>query len=86
MNDASEPFDAADYLQTAEDVAAYLQAAFAEDDPALWAAAVGDAARARGLTGWKAQDDAPAFADVVKTLHAMGLALKLEPASMLPRA
>ena len=46
MIDISKPFDVADYLQSPDDVAAYLQAAFAEDDPALWRAAVDDATRA----------------------------------------
>lgn len=43
-------FDAAEHLRTEEDVAAYLTAVIEEDDPALLAAAIGDIARARGMT------------------------------------
>jgi probable addiction module antidote protein len=43
-------FDAAEYLNTEEDVAAYLSAVLVENDPALLAAALGDIARARGMT------------------------------------
>jgi probable addiction module antidote protein len=37
-------------LETAEDVKAYLEAAFEDGDPALIAAALGDVARSRGMT------------------------------------
>lgn len=43
-------FDAAEYLNTKEDVAAYLTVVLEENDPALLAAALGDIARARGMT------------------------------------
>ena len=43
-------FDAAEYLNSEEDVAAYLTAVIEENDPALLAAALGDIARARGMT------------------------------------
>ena len=43
-------WDAADYLDTAEDVALYLDAALAENDPALVAAALGDIARSKGMS------------------------------------
>ena len=43
-------FDAAEYLNSEEDVAAYLTAVLEEDDPALLAAAIGDIARARGMS------------------------------------
>ena len=45
-----ELFDAADYLDTPEDVALYLEAAFAEGTPALIAAALDDVARAKGMS------------------------------------
>ena len=38
----TKPWDAADYLETGEDMAAYLEAAFEDGDPALIAAAPGD--------------------------------------------
>ena len=46
----TRPFDAANYLNDEEDVAAYLAAVMEEGDPALLAGALGDIARARGMT------------------------------------
>jgi probable addiction module antidote protein len=43
-------FDAAEYLNSKEDMAAYLTAVLEENDPALLAAALGDIARSRGMT------------------------------------
>jgi probable addiction module antidote protein len=43
-------FDAAEYLTTDEDVAAYLTTVIQENDAALLAAALGDIARSRGMT------------------------------------
>ena len=43
-------FDPAEYLHDEEDIAAYLTAILDENDPALLAAALGDVARARGMT------------------------------------
>jgi len=44
------PFDPAEYLDTPGRIAAYLEAAFEDGDPALVAAALGDIARAMGMT------------------------------------
>jgi len=44
------PWDPAKHLKTAEDVREYVEAAFEDGDPALIAAALGDVARARGMT------------------------------------
>ncbi len=84
-------WDAADYLKSEEDMAAYLQACFEEarEDPALIAAALGDIARARGMvrlakaTGltreglYKAlsKDGNPRLGTVLKVLKALGLKL-----------
>ena len=46
----TRPWDAVDYLKTEEDIVAYLEAALDEGDPALIAAALGDIARAKGMT------------------------------------
>jgi len=43
-------FDAAEYLEDEEDMAAYLTVIMEENDPALLAAALGDVARARGMS------------------------------------
>lgn len=43
-------WDAAEHLETEEDMAAYLEAALQEGDIALIAAALGDIARAQGVT------------------------------------
>lgn len=88
-------WDAADYLKSEDDIAAYLQACIEEapDDPALIAAALGDVARARGMvqlakeTGltreglYKAlsKDGNPNFGTVLKVLHALGLKITLRP-------
>ena len=44
-----EPWDAAEYLTTKQDVIAYLDAALAENDPQLVTAALGDIARSKGM-------------------------------------
>ena len=43
-------WDPAQHLETDEDMALYLDAALAENDPSLIAAALGDIARARGMS------------------------------------
>ena len=43
-------WDPADHLETEEDRVAYLEAALEDGDPALVAAALGDIARAKGMT------------------------------------
>ena len=85
----TRPWDAAEHLETAEDMAAYLEAALEEGDPALIAAAMGDIARAKGITQiaretglgreslYKAlsPDGNPEFGTVLKVLRALGLRL-----------
>lgn len=43
-------FDAANYLETPEDIAHFLEAAFENDDPARIASALGVVARAKGMS------------------------------------
>lgn len=43
-------FDPAEYIKDEEDIAAYLTAIMEDNDPALLAAALGDIARARGMS------------------------------------
>lgn len=84
-------YDVADYLESEEDMAAYLEACFDEagDDAAFIAAAIGDIARAYGMarlareTGltreglYKAlsSDGNPSFAAILKVIKALGLKL-----------
>ena len=86
----THPWDAADHLESDEDIVAYLEAAFEDGDPALIAAALGDVARAKGMT--KIAADAglgreslykalspngnPEFATVLKVLRALGVGLR----------
>ena len=86
----TRPWDAADHLQSDEDVVAYLEAAFEDGDPALIAAALGDIARARGMTQVAADaglgreslykalspNGNPEFATVLKVVRALGLELR----------
>ncbi len=82
-------WDAAEHLETEEDMAAYLEAALEEGDPSLVAAALGDIARAKGMTEiarksglgreslYKAlsPDGNPEFATILKVVEALGLKL-----------
>lgn len=86
-------FDAADFLNTAEDVADYLTAVLQDDDPALLAAALGDIARSRGMTQiakdsgitrealYKAlrPGSAPRFETVRRVCAALGVRLLAQP-------
>ena len=88
-------WDPADHLETEEDMAAYLEAALEEADPALIAAALGDIARAKGMTQvardaglgreslYKALSPAgnPEFATILKVVAALGLRLHAAPAA-----
>lgn len=47
---ALSKFDAVDYLKTEKDIATYLSAVLEDGDPALFVAAIGDIARAKGMT------------------------------------
>ena len=89
------PWDPADHLRTDEDMAAYLEAALEEGDPTLVAAALGDIARAKGMTQvardaglgreslYKALSPAgnPEFATILKVVAALGLRLHATPAT-----
>ena len=82
-------WDATDYLKSEKDMAAYLEAALDEGDPALFVAALGDIARAKGMTEiarksglgreslYKAlsPDGNPEFATVLKVVRSLGLNL-----------
>lgn len=82
-------YDAAEFLDTDEDIVAYLNAALEDGDPSLVSAALGDVARARGMTQlahetgitrdglYKALSPSgnPSFATVQKVVRALGYKL-----------
>jgi probable addiction module antidote protein len=92
-------FDAADYLLTEEDMAAYLAECAEGDDPRLVAHALGAIARARnlsqlardtgmtraGLSRALAHDGNPSFATVSKVAKALGLKISVTPAKAVAR-
>jgi len=85
----SRKWDVADHLKGDADMAAYLEAALEDGDPALVAAALGDIARAKGMSGiaketglgreslYKALswDGNPEISTVLKVVKALGLQL-----------
>lgn len=93
MTTQTHPWDASDYLETEEDIVAYLEAAIEEGDPSLMAAALGDIARSKGMTQiaretglgreslYKALsiEGNPEFTTIVKVLQALGLRLQVVP-------
>ena len=87
-------YDAADYLDTEEDIVAYLESALEEGDPALVSQALGAIARARGIaeiardTGLSrsalrqvfSPEGKSDFASVLKVVNALGIRLHAETA------
>lgn len=85
----TKPWDAAEHLETGEEMAAYLEAALEDGDPSLVAAALGDIARARGMSQiaraaglgreslYKAlsPEGNPELGTVLRVLNALGLRL-----------
>ena len=89
------PWDPAEHFKTDEDIAAYLEAALEDGDPALVAAALGDIARAKGRTQLARETGLgreslyhalspsgnPEFATIMKVISALGLKLHAAPAN-----
>lgn len=87
-------FDAADYLDDEETIAAYLTAALEDPNPNVFLAAVRDVARAKGMTQlakdaglgreslYKALTPGakPRYDTMIKLLHALGIQLSASPA------
>ena len=85
-------WDTAEHLRSKADIAAYLEAALEEGDPALATAALGNIARAKGMADiarksglgreslYKAlsREGNPEFATVLKVVRALGLKLSVE--------
>ena len=90
----TRPWDVVEHLETEEDMVAYLEAVLEDGDPALLSAALGDIARARGMTDiarkaglgreslYKAlsPEGNPEFATVMKVVRALGLTLHVKAA------
>ncbi|MGR3277196.1 addiction module antidote protein [Acaryochloris marina NIES-2412] len=87
----TQRWDAANHLKNKEDIAAYLEAALEDGDPALITAALGDVARSKGMTQisrdtglgreslYKALsvEGNPEFATILKVFQALGLRLQV---------
>lgn len=92
-NIKTRPFDMANYLNSEEEVAEYLRQVLEDNDPTELAAALGDIARARGMTqlardtGLSREslykslsgERAPSSETLFKVIHAMGFKLTLAP-------
>ena len=86
----TRPWDAAEHLETSEDMVAYLEAALEQGDPKLVAAVLGDIARAKGMTEVAQEaglgreslykslspDGNPEFGTVLRVVRALGLRLR----------
>jgi probable addiction module antidote protein len=88
-------WDPTEYLETEEQIAAYLDDIFKSGDPDLIVTAIGDVARARGMA--KIADDAgrgreslykslsqgsnPSFETILKVLSSLGFNLRPSPVS-----
>lgn len=86
-------WDVVDHLKTDEDIAYYLEAVFEDGDPALITAALGDVARAKGMTQLAkdtglarealyrslSAEGKPEFTTVLKVMKAFGLRLAAVP-------
>ena len=91
METKTAPYDVAEFLETPEEMAAYLEACIqeADGDAAFIAKALGDIARAKGMTQvareaglsreslYKALsgDRSPSFDTILKVISALGLQL-----------
>lgn len=88
------PFDAADYLDNDETIAAYLTAALEDEDPDIFLVAVKDVARARGMTQLAkdtglgreslykalAPGAKPRYDTLLKVVRALGISLQAKAA------
>ncbi len=86
-------WEVTEHLETEEQMAAYLEAALEENDPSIIAAALGDIAKAKGMTQiarqtglgreslYKALSPGgnPEFSTILKVIHVLGLKLHAVP-------
>ena len=89
-------WDVSEYLETEEDIAAYLNAVMEEGDLALLQAAIGDIAKARGMTSIAREagvgreslykslsaNGNPSFQTIAKVADALGLQVSFQPATV----
>jgi len=87
------PFDAADYLESEEDMALYLSAILEDGSPEEIAAALGDIVRARGMSKVAADaglsreslyrglsgERVPSADTLLRVIRALGLKLTVQP-------
>ena len=90
----TRPYDTTEYLESEEDMVAYLEAVLEEGDTALIVQALGNIAKARGMTQiakesglrreslYKAfsPEGNPEFATVLKVIRALGMRIQVEAA------
>ena len=93
---ATGKWDPAEHFESLEEMAAYLNAALEEDDPDLVVAAIGDIARAKGMSQIArtvdlgreglhkalSADGKLEFVTVLKVLSALGLRLHVSPVTL----
>jgi len=86
-------FDASEYLKTEEDIASYLSVVLEDNDPVLLNVALGDIARARGMTDIArkagvsreslyrslSEDGNPSATTLLKVISALGIQLHAAP-------
>lgn len=87
------PFDAADYLDSEETIAAFLEATLEDPNPDVFLSALSVVARARGMAKLAADSGLgreslykalapgakPRYDTVLKVLHALGVRLSVSP-------
>jgi probable addiction module antidote protein len=89
VREKTSPWEVTEHLETEEDMAAYLEAALEGNDPSLIAAALGDIAKAKGMSQIAKQtglgreslykalspEGNPEFSTILKVVNALGLHL-----------
>ncbi|WP_045221346.1 addiction module antidote protein [Desulfonatronum thioautotrophicum] len=94
----TKEWDVVEHLRTEEDIAAYFEAALETEDPVMVLAALGDIARARGLSGMAddvgldteslangmSANPKPDFPAVFNLINALGLKLHVQAVRLLP--
>ncbi|KAA8819678.1 putative addiction module antidote protein [Bifidobacterium rousetti] len=94
MSNEFTDYDTSEYLENEQDTIAYLNAIAEYDDPVLMQVALGNVAKARGMTQiakeagvgreslYKSlsRDGNPSFQTILKVIHALGGRLSIQPA------